>query len=445
MADKSLCSNCGNVLKDQWLVCKFCHQARWKRITPYYVWGISFLVFAWWSFTQKVFPFKGSDSFINLFLPVIGAILGIIGAVMLLMACIATLRGLSVRTVTAAPLTGSASDWHTTAPGSSVGAGAGNLNAPAIKPPIPETVPLIRSAGSELDKQKVQTIHCLKCKHENAPGAKKCNQCGTNLLPGTGIGQRFGVFGCSTILVVISFVVAFLFFRYKPGFGGKDWIYLAGLIFFGVLMFGFGIIWSLSKTPLYEQYATRAKRHTSLNPLQAIADYGSAIDIAPPTQAFNYLLERADFYRGLGMLLEARTDLQHALENINGRMAKSKAPVIDLIKQRAEIYKYLGMEDEYAMEMLLYTIEKEKTFKFKQNDIAMGMEEGFKKGTEDSKRNELQQVRGEIMKNRKYGIVGQCRKCHSIVDLDHKLVCTNNPKHLKITNIIPALRKMEIS
>ena len=83
------------------------------------------------------------------------------------------------------------------------------------------------------------------------------------------------------------------------------------------------------------------------------------------------------------MTMEARTDWQHALENINARMAKPKAPVIDLNKQRAEIYKYLGMEDEYAMEMLHYTIEKEKTFKFKQDDIAMGWEEGFKKGTED--------------------------------------------------------------
>ncbi len=48
------------------------------------------------------------------------------------------------------------------------------------------------------------------------------------------------------------------------------------------------------------------------------------------------------------------------------------------------------------------------------------------------------------MKNHKYGIVGQCKKCKSIVDLDARLDCTNNPKHL-IKNITPALRKMDPS
>lgn len=442
MADKPVCSNCGNVLKDQWLVCKFCRQARWKMIIPYYAWGAVFLVFAWWSLTKKGVTLTGSDNLFTLLLPILGAIFGLIGAVMLLIALIATLRGLSVRKGRAAPLVGSPPDWQPTAFGSTIGAGAGNPNTPAIKASILEATPPNQPAESELGKPKVQTIHCQKCKHENAPTALKCSQCGTNLLPGAGLGERIGVFGCSTILAVISFAVAFFVFRLKAEIGGKDLIYLAGLILFGVLMFGFGTLWSLRKTPLYERYETRAKRHVSLNPWQAIADFGSAIDLAPQTQAFDYLLERAKLYQELGMTMEARTDWQHALENINARMAKPKAPVIDLNKQRAEIYKYLGMEDEYAMEMLLYTIEKEKTFKFKQDEVAMGVEEGFKKGTEDAKRNELQQVRAEIMKNHKYGIVGQCKKCHSVVDLDHKLYCTNNPKHRKITNISPSLRKI---
>jgi hypothetical protein len=37
------------------------------------------------------------------------------------------------------------------------------------------------------------------------------------------------------------------------------------------------------------------------------------------------------------------------------------------------------MEDEYAREMLQNTIEKEKTFKFKRGDIAMGVQEGINK------------------------------------------------------------------
>lgn len=601
MADKSICSNCGNVLKDQWLVCKFCHQARWKRITPYFAWGAVFLVGAWWALTHKVSTSAGSDSLFTLMLPVFSVIFAIIGAVMLLMALIATLRGLSVRKVTTPLQAGSAPDWRITPPSSPSGVIASNLKTPAINPSIPnaappiyfeirqvqqdfrdaeqefgqlanmssllgsinllpdhinktihylmnkdvenrqvaithflkfsspelrrwivkilgaikeqeslpaliaisesdpyseereipdplnasldyydrerETVYPIREAAlteikmkgsvikelnpvevdsqmlqsnqadhpahSDLSKLKVQTIHCQKCKHENESSAKKCSQCGTNLLPGAGIGQRLGVFAATTILAVISFAVAFLVFKFKAEIGGKDLIYLSGLILFGTIIFVWGIKHFFRKVPLYERYALRAKRHISLNPWQAIADYGSAINSAPQTQAFDYLIERAKLYESLGMTMEARTDLQHALENINARIAKPKTSV-DLNKQRAEVYKYLGMEDEYAMEMLQYTIEKEKTFKFKRGHIAEGWEEGFKKGSEDIQRQELQKLRVEIMKNHKYGIVGQCKKCKSIVDLDARLDCTNNPKHL-IKNITPALRKMDPS
>ena len=151
-------------------------------------------------------------------------------------------------------------------------------------------------------------------------------------------------------------------------------------------------LWFLRITPLYERYATRAKRHFELNPWQAIADYGSAIYNAPKTQAFDYLLEKAKLHQGLGMTVEARTDWQQALENINTRIVQSRAS-IDLIKQCAEIYKYLGMDDEYAMQMLQYTIDKEKTFKTKPGQIAEGWEEGLQKGSEDAQRQELQKLR----------------------------------------------------
>jgi tetratricopeptide (TPR) repeat protein len=243
---------------------------------------------------------------------------------------------------------------------------------------------------------------------------------------------------------VISFAVAFLVFKFKAEIGIKDLIYLAALVGFGVFMIVVGIFLLLRKVPLFERYENRAKRHVSLNPWQAIADYGSAINSAPPTRAFDYFLKRAKLFQELGMTMEARTDWQYALDNINARIAKPKGPVIDLKKQRAEVYKSLGMEDEYAMEMLQYTIEKEQTFKFKRGHLAEGWEEGLKKGSEDAQRNELRKLRVEIMNNHKYGIVGQCKRCKSIVDLDAKLDCTNNPKHL-VKNISPILRKIDPS
>lgn len=89
MAEYSICSNCGNKLKDQWLVCKFCHQARWKRILPYYFGGVGFL-----TITLLSLPNWENGIFLCG-----GAIFGLLGAIMLMIGVFATLRGLSVRRV----------------------------------------------------------------------------------------------------------------------------------------------------------------------------------------------------------------------------------------------------------------------------------------------------------------------------------------------------------
>lgn len=97
MAKSSVCSNCGNELQPQWLVCKNCHQARWNLITPYLLWGALFVVFGWYSLTQEI-PIPSSwNSIFLVMLPILGAIFGVIGVVMLLMGIIATLRGMTVR------------------------------------------------------------------------------------------------------------------------------------------------------------------------------------------------------------------------------------------------------------------------------------------------------------------------------------------------------------
>ena len=298
-------------------------------------------------------------------------------------------------------------------------------------------------AGTKPVEAGGPAIHCHKCKHVNAPDAQKCARCGANLLPGTSLGQRFWILVFSTLMAVVIFY-AFFMNSNKVEAGGKNALYLVALPIFGVLMFGYGIIKFLRKIPLDERYVNRARRHLSLNKLQTIADYGSAMQTAPQYLVLNYLIERAKLYQDLGMSAEAGLDWQRALEKINDRIARAKPPVPGLFKQRAELYKNLKMEDEYALEMLLYTIEKEKTFKFKRGHIAEGWEEGLKQGSEDAQRNELRKLRAEIMKNQKYGIVGQCKKCKSIVDLDARLDCTNNPKHL-IQNISPTLRKIDPS
>jgi len=438
MAERSICSNCGNTLKGNWLVCKYCHQARWKMIMPYYVWGIVFLAGVWWLVQSKITEALNSTDLSGLLIIIATATFSILGVVMLLMALIATLRGLFVKKVSADQPNMPMPYLATTALAPLTGVETNHLSAAPIASPFPEAATLIQPAVLELERPSEQVIFCQKCKNENAPDATRCSRCGTTLLPGAGVGERLVVFIGSLIFAMLGFGAAYLFFRFKPEFGGKDWIYLAGLIVFGVFVVFVGLFGSLRKIPLHERYGTRAKRHASLNPWQAIADYGSAIKTAQPTQAFDYMLERAKLYQGLGKTVEARADWQGALENINIRLEAPKASV-DLIKQRAEIFRDLGMQDECAMQMLQYTIEKEKTFKSKRSDVAMGWEEGLLKGSDDFNRQELDKIRTEILANPKYKIVGQCKNCHSVVDLGAWLECTNNAKHKKITDMHPIM------
>lgn len=438
MGEKSICLNCGNSQKDNRLVCKHCHQARWKVIVPYYVWSIVFLIGAWWLVNNKLTDALNATDFFSLILIIATATFAILSVVMLLIALIATLKGLFVKKVSAEQRSMNMSQLATTASTPLTGAETKHLNDVPIASPYPEATNPTQSAALELERPSEQVIYCQKCKHENAPDASRCSQCGTTLLPGAGFGERIIIFIWSLIFAFLVFGAAYLFFKFKPEFGGKDWIYLAGLVVIGVLIIFLGLFGSLRKIPLDERYEMRAKRHTNLNPWQAIADYGSAIKTAQPAQAFNYLLERAKIYQGLGRTAEARAHWQAALENINVRMAASKASV-DLIRQRAEILGDLGMQDEYAMQMLYYTIEKEKTIKTKRSDVPMGWEEGLLKGSDDSNRQKLDKIRAEILSNPKYKIVGQCKNCHSVVDLTATLECTNNAKHKKITDIHPIL------
>ena len=173
---------------------------------------------------------------------------------MLLMAIIASLRGLTVRKIIAENMPEKQIDW----------------NVSTIEPALVEG----QSDTSELENKhqeidhlnrslevnlKEPSIFCQKCNHQNQPDSKKCSQCGADLLPGAGFAERLGVFILTTILALVSFGCGFLFFRFKPEFNGKDWIYLAGIILFGVFMFGMGVLSAFRKVPIHERYSTRAK------------------------------------------------------------------------------------------------------------------------------------------------------------------------------------------
>ena len=293
MADKSTCSNCGLPLKRSWLVCRSCHQARWKLILPYYLWGAVFLAGSAWAITKKLPKTLDTTDPISLILPILSVIILIIGVVMLMIAFMVTLRGLAVRKVPASERSSGTTDYYTTAPAA--------MANPEVSPqPIMAPAEDLSPLAPKLEMPHKQAITCQKCNHENAPAAAKCAQCGKKLLPGVTAGERFLGFIGTTILSVLIIGGVFLYYRYMAEGGFRDVVYLPILVGLGAFVFFLGLILSLRKTPLYERYETRAKHHVSLNPLQAIADYSAAIYGAPQPRHWITCLKEANCIKGWG-------------------------------------------------------------------------------------------------------------------------------------------------
>lgn len=285
-------------------------------------------------------------------------------------------------------------------------------------------------------------IECQKCKTKNESGTQKCTQCGANLLPGYSGKERLGALIACLVVGGLCFGSNFFLFQ--------NYTYLFRIIItlFAVVIAGLGIWWAVRKTPVYERYEIRAKAHVKTDAKQAIADYAEAIKLAPERAAFDLLNERAKLCNSHNMPEEAKSNWQQALENINHRIAAVKDTDLELHKNRAEVYKHLGMEDEYAMEMLTYTLDKERSLGTKKGEIMVPkgggdvVEMGVKKGLDDNKRTDLQKLRAKVIGKGKYAIVGYCAQCGAIVTLTSELGCSNNPKHRKISQI-RATKKMD--
>ena len=181
-------------------------------------------------------------------------------------------------------------------------------------------------------------IQCQKCNFQNSSKAQRCSQCNYNLLPGERIGERLGaIFIC---IIFAALCLALTYFVLKPDMGIR-----LTMIVLGVLAVVAGACWAARKTPLYEKYQMRAKRHETIDPHQAIADYAMAINCAPEQYAFALLCRRANLCQAQGMIIEAKDDWQSALQDVNHRITASHGVNLELLKKRAEIYEHLGMEE----------------------------------------------------------------------------------------------------
>lgn len=152
-------------------------------------------------------------------------------------------------------------------------------------------------------------IQCHKCETNNLASRETCDACGANLLPGEGIGERIGNVIAGIIGGIIAGVAAYLMIQAEIETPDCWIISPASCMFAALAIPVMGIVSALRRTPLHQRYARRARRHVELDMEQAVADFSKALENAPEDDRAGLLKERAELYEKLGMQEEAMRDL----------------------------------------------------------------------------------------------------------------------------------------
>lgn len=159
-------------------------------------------------------------------------------------------------------------------------------------------------------------IHCQKCQTVNSPDQEVCQNCGVSLLPGRGLGLRVGVL---VVMLAFSALAVFVVIRITQGATMPDLgCALTSPIYWiiaGIAAPIIGLAYAFQRTPAYEKYNERARRHKKLDPEQALADFNYAFQIAPDKAKGDILKERAKLLEDLGQTQQATRDKIAAIDS----------------------------------------------------------------------------------------------------------------------------------
>jgi len=226
-------------------------------------------------------------------------------------------------------------------------------------------------------------VICRKCKANNPPEADRCEQCGANLLPGESLGERALWLVGGIIGTGLSAGMLYLLSTNPESIETSEFCLFTNPVVWMIGIFVFpisGLVSALRKTPLYKRYENRAKRHINLDWEQALTDFSKAIELAP------------------------------------------KKVQASLLKQRADVYKAHGMEDDYLTDRLEY-MESEGAYQG-QADFA----QVFKLDSDQFITSARDSERKRLVAEGKIHAVGFCKKCRQAVTLNAKIRCPDHPK-----------------
>jgi hypothetical protein len=226
-------------------------------------------------------------------------------------------------------------------------------------------------------------VHCPKCQAENSSAENRCSQCGAGLLPGKGIPERLKSAGGGLAAGLFGAALIYVFSQMEeppPCCLSPEKLAL-GVVILPIM----GIVDAVRKPPLHERYVMRARRHVDMDPEQAVADFGRALELAPE---------------------------------------KTRAA---LLKERAALYEKLGMEEESVRDQLAYTLTPgahEEDFGTSVVKMLGGDAGVYAAGASKDERKRL-------VSEGKIKALGYCPTCQEVVELDGDLRCPVAPKHAK--------------
>jgi hypothetical protein len=295
-------------------------------------------------------------------------------------------------------------------------------------------------------------IHCHKCKLENPPTALRCQNCGVNLLPSEGIGQRLASF---VTLMAGSALLGYLFYRFYiqvPGSAPDIILCNVGALAGGAIVcFVMAFVFLLRKTPAYLKYENRAKRHVSLNAWQALDDFNRAIDLAEDKEQGNLIKQRVEVYKKLGLTEKAERDYL-ALATSSGAYKGAGEWIAALTGADAETIssgvrtsqnalllksgkaKAVGYCEQCGDAVMLNTDLRCQTHLKKKvkevefvipSDVLVGKLTVLQKMEPRSKK--LSAKITELLDLGKARAIGYCKRCKAVVQLDSSRQCTTHP------------------
>lgn len=152
-------------------------------------------------------------------------------------------------------------------------------------------------------------ITCNHCKKVNPPDQARCQNCQRDLLPGRSAGVRLGVLIVSLALGALG---VFVLVKMAQGAELPDLgCAFTSPVYWVIFTIGvplMGLIYALQRTPAYEKYVDRAKRHLQIDPDQALSDFNHALNNAPEKQKAGILKERAKLLAAQGRVTESTRD-----------------------------------------------------------------------------------------------------------------------------------------